>query len=136
MKNLIKQILREGINNNLFEVFNQPENTGVNSAWEVKSNGKVIKVTFKDVMDYLDNIIEIDPNEIKDLLIDVKRDPKRIKNADYNYPIIIISKGGKYTSILDGQHRVVKALRDGVNIRARILYLDFAPNNFKKVFKS
>jgi hypothetical protein len=43
--------------------------------------------------------------------------------------------GGEYTSIIDGQHRVVKALRDGVPVKARILDLDNAPEKFKAVFE-
>ena len=112
----------------LFENFEQPEGTGAESSWEVEVDGKPIKITLSDVMDYLDNVTEIDPNEVKDLLIDVERDPKRVEAADYEkYPIILVSKNGKFISILDGQHRVVKALRDKVNVKVRILDLDNAP---------
>ena len=106
-----------------------------NTFWETEVDGNSVKVTLSDVLDYLDNGVEIDPNSISHLLIDVERDKNRIDSADLNYPIILTSKGGKPLSILDGQHRVVKAIRDGVNIRARILDLDFSPEIFKSVFK-
>ena len=103
--------------------------------WESEVDGNRVRITLSDVLDYLDNGVEIDPNSISHLLIDVERDKNRIDSADLSYPIILTSKGGKLLSILDGQHRVVKAIRDNVNIKARILDLDFAPENFKTVFK-
>jgi hypothetical protein len=106
-----------------------------NTFWESEVDGNPVKVTLSDVLDYLDNGFELDPNSISHLLIDVERDKNRIESADLSYPIILTAKGGKLLSILDGQHRVVKAIRDGVNIKARILDLDFAPENFKSVFK-
>jgi len=86
-----------------------------------------------DVTSYLDNGKEIDPKEIEHLLIKVDRDPKRVENANLEHPIILLSSGGKIKSILDGQHRVVKALKDGVNVKARILDLDNAPDDVKNV---
>lgn len=106
-----------------------------NTFWETEVDGNPVKVTLSDVLDYLDNGFELDPNSISHLLIDVKRDESRIQSANLNYPIILAGRRGKLISILDGQHRVVKAIRDGVNIKARILDLDFAPENFKSVFK-
>lgn len=103
--------------------------------WETEVDGKPVRVTLSDVLDYLDNGVEIDPNSISHLLINVKRDENRVESADLSYPIILTGRRGKLTSILDGQHRVVKAIRDGVNIKARILDLDFAPENFKSVLK-
>jgi RNA-binding protein YhbY len=76
----------------------------------------------------------MDPNEIKHLLIDVKRDPNRVQSADLKYPVILLSSGGEIKSILDGQHRIVKALENNEMIKVRILDLDLAPENFKRVF--
>jgi hypothetical protein len=118
----------------LFENFEQPEGTGKDTAWEVEVDGETVKVTLADVMNYLDDLVEIEPEELKHLLIDVERDPKRVGAADLSYPIILVSSGEEYTSIIDGQHRVVKALRDGVPVKARILDLDNAPEKFKAVF--
>ena len=87
-------------------------------------------------MKHLDSGFDIDPNDLKHLLIDVERDPIRVENADLKYPIIVTKLGDKFTSILDGQHRVVKALRDDVNVRAKILDLDLAPDFWKKIFVS
>jgi hypothetical protein len=120
----------------LFEDFEQPEGTGLDTFWETEVDGKTIRITFDDVMKHLDSGFDIDPNDVKHLLIDVERDPIRVENADLKYPIIVTKLGDKFTSILDGQHRVVKALRDDVNVRAKILDLDLAPDFWKKIFVS
>ena len=120
----------------LFENFEQPEGTGLDTFWETEVNGETVRVTIGDIMDHLDSGFDIDPNDVKHLLIDVERDPIRVENADLKYPIIVTKLGDKFTSILDGQHRVVKALRDDVNVRAKILDLDLAPDFWKKIFVS
>lgn len=51
-------------------------------------------------------------------------DPERLKNANINVPIIVTPQGGQYV-IIDGYHRVVKALQDGEKfIQARIIFDD------------
>jgi hypothetical protein len=117
-----------------FESFEQPVGTGTGTFWEIEIDGKTIRITFDDVIEHLDKGIEIDPNDIKHLLIDVERDPNRVEAADLNYPIILVRSEGEFISILDGQHRVVKAIRDGLDIRAKVLDLDLAPEEFKAVF--
>jgi hypothetical protein len=118
----------------LFESFEQPEGTGEQSFWEVEIDGEKIRITLNDILEYIDSGAEINPNDIKHLLIDVERDTKRVEAADLSYPIIIVRSNGEFKSILDGQHRVVKAIQDGINIRAKILDLDLAPDKFIQVF--
>lgn len=118
----------------LFENFEQLERTGLDTFWETEVDGETVRVTIKDVIDYIDGSVEIDPNEVKHLLIDVERDPVRVENADLKYPIIVAKYGDDFISILDGQHRVVKVLRDDVNIKVKILDLDLAPDPWKKIF--
>ena len=51
-------------------------------------------------------------------------DPERLKNANINVPIIVTPQGGQYV-IIDGYHRVVKALQAGEKfIQARIIFDD------------
>ena len=73
----------------LFENFEQPDGTGLDTFWETEVDGETVRVTIGDVMHYLNNGIEIDPNKVKHLLIDVERDPVRVDNADLKYPIIV-----------------------------------------------
>jgi len=102
--------------------------------WEAEVDGEKIRVTIKDIMNHLEDDVEIDPNEIKNLLIDVERDPIRVENADLSYPIIVLKRGNEFISILDGHHRLVKALRDDVKVKARILDLELIPESWKKIF--
>jgi hypothetical protein len=66
-----------------FESYEQPEGTGRDTFWEIEKDGKPLRLTLTDVMDYLDGIIEVDPEELKHLLIDVERDPKRVDSSDH-----------------------------------------------------
>ena len=118
----------------LFEDFEQPKGTGKDSFWEGEKNGEVVRIKLDDVLKYLDDGQEMDPYELEHLLIKTKRDPKRVESADLKYPVILLSIGGKITSILDGQHRVMKALLNGEMVKVRILNLDNAPEDFKNVF--
>jgi hypothetical protein len=117
----------------LFENFEQPEGTGKETFWEVENDGKTIRLTLDDVLDYLDNGVEMDPKEVEHLLIDSERDPSRVEASDLKYPVILLSSDGEIKSILDGQHRVVKALQNDEMIRVRILDLDTAPEKFNKI---
>ena len=120
----------------LFENFEQPEGTGTGSFWEAEIDGKIVRITFDDIVKHLDkDEVELDPNKIKHLLIDVERDLARVEAADLKYPIILIKSDGEFISIIDGQHRVIKAIRDGVTIKAQILDLDSSPEIFSKILK-
>jgi len=117
----------------LFENFEQPEGTGKETFWEAESDGETIRLTLDDVLDYLDNGVEMDPKEVEHLLIDSEREPSRVEASDLKYPVILLSIGGQIKSILDGQHRIVKALENDEMVRVRILDLDTAPEKFNKI---
>jgi hypothetical protein len=93
-----------------------------------------VKITLQDVLDIADQPIEVDPNELKPLLIKTERDPARVQAASLEHPIVVTTLNGQYNSILDGQHRVVKALDNKVSIKTRILNLDTAPEKFQQMF--
>ena len=49
-------------------------------------------------------------------------EPDRKENADLSFPIIVVAKDDKFQSILDGNHRLQKALDQGeTHISAKIL---------------
>jgi hypothetical protein len=106
------------------------ENTGADTNWE---DGDV-KITLKDILDYSSEPQEKDPRAFEELLINVSRDPNRVDRADLGYPIVVSSKGGKPTKILDGQHRIVKAIKYNQPILVRYLDLDRAPEHFQQMF--
>jgi hydrogenase maturation factor HypE len=103
-----------------------------------------IKVTIKDVIKYLDSnntpVKEVSIDKIKPVIID--QDYKgaakdRVEKADLRYPLIVAVKDSKYKSILDGNHRAFKALRDKVKtVKVREIDLDSedTPESYKALF--
>ena len=124
MKNLIRRILRESW-----------KDTG----WETDTE----KITIQDVLDYLDNdeVYNLSVKTILDTIGDkfttVKKDLDRILKADLSHPIIIVKKNGELSYILDGNHRMKKAIEVGEDtIKVKILDLDKPniPPTFKELF--
>ena len=96
-----------------------------------------IEISLHDVNEYLSNepLIDIKIDDIKDLLIKVNRDPKRVDNADLKYPIIVTMENGDYKKVLDGQHRVVKSIKNNKDtIKGKVLNLDNAPDDYVYMF--
>ena len=95
------------------------------------------KITIGDVVDYMgDNIQNISVsdlrNKLKSQLDKVEKEKTRIMNADLSYPIILIKRKGKFEYILDGNHRLQKAIMTGEKyIKAKVLDLD-NPNTPEK----
>jgi hypothetical protein len=65
----------------------------------------------------------------------VKSTYDRAMKADLKYPIIITKNSGKYDMILDGNHRLHKAVELGDdNIQAKVLDLSKVPDEWLSVF--
>jgi len=107
------------------------------TSWE-DNNGKI---TIGDVLDYIgDNIRNISvvdlQNKLKSQLDKVTKDEDRIMKADLKYPIILVQKDGEFSYVLDGNHRLAKAIMTGEEyIKAKVLYLDDknTPEEFKRL---
>jgi len=106
------------------------ENVGADTNWV---DGDV-EITLKDVLRYASRSQKEDPRTFEKLLINVSRDPNRIDRADLSYPIVVGVKGGKPTKILDGQHRIVKAIKHNQPIHVRYLDLNNTPEHFQQMF--
>jgi hypothetical protein len=114
------------------------------TSWTIEKGGREITIGINDIQKYLDNnnisIKEIPVNTIADMCIHKdkkdKKTLKRAQEADLKYPIIIArDSSGKYTMILDGHHRLKKAIDNGLSkIRARIIDLEKAPEEYKLLF--
>jgi hypothetical protein len=103
--------------------------------WELEDG---TKLTIHDVNDYLDSnnvdIVTIPVDDIKNLCI--ATDVKRSEDSDLSYPIIITTNRGEYGMLLDGHHRLLKSINNGIdNIKARVLELNDAPIEYKNLFK-
>ena len=85
------------------------------------------KVTIGEVVDYLgDETVDINVLELSQQLPSLPtRGAKRVAAASLEYPIIVVKSGGQYKSVLDGNHRLQRAIDEEVeSIKAKILDLD------------
>lgn len=110
--------------------------SGAETAWELK-DGTIL--TLNQIVNFLDNekvpVVEIPTGELKHLLIEVERDPSRVEASNLDFPIIISKYKNEYDNILDGQHRLVKSVKNEIEkIKCRVLDLENCPEKFKKVF--
>jgi len=104
------------------------------TSWETDDG----KVTIGQVVDYLGEKT-VDVN-VRELSQQIPRRPTtaaaRVAAASLEFPIMVVKFGGKYQYVLDGNHRLQKAIDEDVeSIKARILDLDNpeTPEVFKKV---
>ena len=110
--------------------------------WIADIDGEDVTITIKEIQDYLKDepIIEIPVEEIANMCIHKDKNDietkQRSEKADLSYPIII-SKNleGKYNTILDGHHRLLKAVNTNQKtIKAIVLDLKQAPEKYQKMF--
>jgi len=106
------------------------ENSGLDTGWQ---DGDV-NITLRDVLSLASDPVNVDPSQFEQLLIDVSRDEDRIDGADLRYPIVVSTRGGKPYKILDGQHRVVKAIKFNQSVQVQYLDLDQAPEEYQHMF--
>ena len=105
------------------------------TSWE--SNDE--KVTIGDVVDYLgDKTVAINVLELSQQLSSLPtQGAERVAAASLEYPIIVVKSGGQYRYVLDGNHRLQKAIDEQVeSIKAKILDLDNpeTPEKLKRMF--
>ena len=118
------------------------ESVGMKTFWQDEDGSKT--VTIKDVIKELDKqnipVKEMSTNKLKPILINQDYEGKnkeRVSKANLEYPIIVIISKGKYKSILDGNHRVAKALKEKIKtVKVRELDLDskHTPKIYKDLF--
>ena len=117
--------------------------SGLEDSWTDTINGKQFTVTLPEIIEYLKNTssINIPTKKLKNLLVGAVQTPdqehkRRIQNADLNYPIIVVVKNGKYTMLLDGNHRLQRAINNNLpTIKAKVLELSKAPKTWQYLFR-
>jgi hypothetical protein len=84
------------------------------------------EVTIQQIIDYLgDKTVNLDVKQLQSQLPPLDLEAERIKEADLTHPIIVIKKNGRFSYILDGNHRLQKAINlKKPTIEAKILDLD------------
>jgi len=111
-----------------------------NTSWTDTIDGKDVTVTIKDMLD----LIKGKPvQEIKTKVLEpyalhkTKTDPETLANiqkSNLDYPIIVLKKSSGY-QILDGHHRLQKAINNEIpSIKARVIEFKDMPSDWQKVF--
>jgi uncharacterized ParB-like nuclease family protein len=98
------------------------------------------KVTLGEIDDFLgDKTIDINALELSKQIPPLPtRGEERVAAASLEFPIIVVKKDGKFKYVLDGNHRLQKAINQEVEtIKAKILDVSAeakTPERFKKMF--
>jgi uncharacterized ParB-like nuclease family protein len=106
------------------------------TSWETDED----KVTIGDVVDYLgDETENINVQSLSQQLPPLPtRGAERVRDANLEFPIIVVKKDNQFQYVLDGNHRLQQAIdRPEVEtIKAKILDLDNpeTPEVFKRMF--
>jgi hypothetical protein len=109
--------------------YEQLPDTGADTSWEVDG----FKLSLADVLAFAYPERARPAAELKDLLIPTERDPARVQAADTSEPILIAYDGAKPIKILDGQHRVEKAIQRGEEVRVQAVDINDSPQ-LKQMF--
>ena len=125
-------------------------NEVVNEGWRDTSwkNDGGEKVTIGETSDYLGSeTVDVDPVKVKEQVNQSRgkerlpvgpgiTSQERVDAADLSFPIIAAMKDGKYTMVLDGNHRLQKAVDHEKPLTAKILDLDDpeTPKKYKDLF--
>lgn len=122
MRDLIKKVLQENYKNTSWT--DGDVTITISDVEDFLRGTKVINIPVKDI-----EHLNINKNKVDDDTI------KRVMRSDLSFPIIIIKDGGEYTSVLDGNHRLQKAINTNVvYIQAKVLDLDKSPKVFQDMF--
>jgi len=106
------------------------------TSWETDEG----KVTLGKIDDFLgDKTIDINVLELSRQIPTLPtRGEERVAAASLEFPIIVVKKDGKFKYVLDGNHRLQKAINQEVEtIKAKILDVSEeaeTPEKFKKMF--
>ena len=92
--------------------YEQPPGTGLDTSWD---DGMGNKITLTQLIaQFGDYWRDRSPHELKHLMIPTERDPERVAAADTSKPLLVAYDYLKPIKILDGQHRLQKALDTGM----------------------
>ena len=125
-----------------WEQFNESSNSYKSTSWTIDMDGEEVTVKIKEIEDFLNDskIINIPVSKISNMCIHKdktdKKTKSRVAKSDLSFPIIIAKgKNGKYSMILDGHHRLLKAINTNQKtIKAKVLNLKSAPKVYQKMF--
>jgi len=115
------------------------------TSWKIDGGEKV---TIGETSDYLGSeTVDVDPVKVKDQVLKARgkdrlpvgpgiTSQERVDASDLSFPIIAAMRGGKYILVLDGNHRLQKAVDHEQPLKAKILDLDNpeTPEKYMELF--
>jgi len=108
------------------------------TSWE---NDEGDKITLIELLNSTENIpvLTISVNKLKKYLLTWNgnnEELEKIEKSDLQYPILIfVEDDGSYITIIDGHHRVHKAIKNKLEtIKAKLIPINSLPKNMRKVF--
>tara|TARA_R110002126_G_scaffold224915_2_gene369762 strand:+ start:610 stop:1020 length:411 start_codon:yes stop_codon:yes gene_type:complete len=116
------------------------------TSWTSEDGSETI--TISQIIAYLGSqTVDVDPIKVKDQVLKARSKDRlpvgpgitsqeRVDAADLSFPIIVGMKGGEYIVVLDGNHRLQKAVDHNMPLKAKILVLDDpqTPQSYKELF--
>ena len=112
-----------------------------NTSWTNTIDGKDVTVTIKDMLDLIKGKpVQGIATKILEpyALHKTKTDAETLANiekSNLDYPIIVLKKPDGY-QILDGHHRLQKAINNDIScIKARVIEFKDMPSDWQKVFR-
>mgnify|MGYP003647824702 CR=1 FL=1 len=130
VNNLTEELLRikrlMGINEGLHDTY-----------WENSAGDKITLIDLLKVTKYIPvEEISIDELEPHLLELDDVDDVDRIGKSDLQYPILTLVSDGKITSIIDGHHRIRKAINGGLEtIKGKKIPITTLPKAIRTIFE-
>ena len=111
---------------------------GLNTKWQSEDGS--VTITLQQLLNDIKTVPvkKIEIEKLKKRLLNWGNNPEeweKVKSVDMTYPPIILMNGNQVDMIVDGNHRVQKAIQMGYNtIDAKLISLNNLPNKYKKVF--
>ena len=96
------------------------------TSWSTEDGSQ--KITIEQVLaDHKDTPVEeLYISDVSDLLT-VQCDPARVDRANMEYPVLVLYHDDSFVCILDGHHRIHKALKQGLETIPAIIVKNYAP---------
>lgn len=120
--------------------FEKLTNFWTDTSWSDTIYGKEFTLNITELLNHpevrLTQTEKIKTKTIKHLLINsVENNLKRVNQANLQYPIIITTVDGQYNQILDGHHRLKKAILNNIpTINAKVIEITLLPLEWQTLF--
>lgn len=105
------------------------------TAWEADHpDGEIIRVTIGDMMELASAEIEIPTQDLDSVRIEPESH-ERMMRADTQYPLLVLQYPDGEYRVLDGNHRLAKALyTKQLTVRARVVKYDALSDDYQWLF--